>query len=150
MSCWTVSHTHIDLLVSALYKYEVPTVSQLTPDAIGHLLWDTNYRSVNARYGEEIPTPPYQHAPQQSILGDMGAGYGLLGTVAELVRQPCFVYKQLRCYSYQSCECEDWEQSEAAGLMGALETVVLAGLGLSPEEVCRQEAYDEAPWGIED
>jgi hypothetical protein len=135
MSAWIVSQEHIMLLVEALYRYEVALPDDATPDAIGQTLWAENHRSVNYRYDETEPPPPFTH---DSTL------------IRAYVRQPELVYKQIDCYVYQSCEPPGWDTSEANRLMSLLVQAVKACLGKTGPEIRAGAAYSRAPWGMDE
>ena len=68
---------------------------------ICQILLEQNYRSVNFRYEEDESAPNF---------------------VAMLVRQcsPVEIIKLCDCYNYQSCETEDWDQTQAYAISQAL------------------------------
>ena len=139
MSAWIVSENHIRLLVEALYKYEVVN-GQETPEALGQRLWDENHASVNYRYDEQAACPRYTHASTATAsweFPEKGAG-----SIRTIVRNPALVYKQVRCYEYQSCEHEQWESSVAAAYMRALKAALIAQLGTD-------RMNNNQPWGID-
>lgn len=136
MSAFIVSKRHIDFLVTALFKYEVVTHDDGTPGAIGQTLWQENHTSVNYRYDESEPCPPYTYS-----------GSGL----TDLVRDPLVTYKQIRCYVYQACEHTGYETSHVAEWMALLEYACERGANLPPGKTMRQlPGWDDAPWGIEE
>lgn len=157
MSAWIVTKAHIDLLVEALFKYEVvlqADLAHVSPTEIGKLLWRENHRSINYRYEERKRTPRYSHSsaticytweyrwPAQPL-------QVTLGTVREVVRQPYVVLKQAGCYRYQSCERPDWERSTARGLITRLGESVCKSLGMDEDAATDSPAYHAAPWGID-
>ena len=119
MSAWIVSKKHIDLLVAAAKNRH--------PDALGQMLWAENHKSVNYRYGEKRPTPPYTFTPPTEPIDQI------------------LLLKQIHCYDYQSCEHDGWERSEAYKLCKKLEAACLAAL---PPGVEDSPEYSQAPWGI--
>lgn len=124
MSAWIVSKAHIDVLIHAMGRRELLTMS---PDAAGWMLWDENHQSVNYRYGESEPTPTYAYAPPVETW-----------TSSELL-------KILNCFDYQTCEHPGWKGSETAQFCEDLEAaLVREGAGSTGEE------YDAAPWGVPD
>jgi hypothetical protein len=136
MSAWIVSKRHITLLVEACYAYNV--VSRSTPPALlGTLLWRENVASVNHRYDDTEPVPYYTHDA---------------ASVQDLVTNPWVVYKQVRCYVYQSCEHEErWHASLAKHTVDHLAHAVLHALGdPSEEDIDQSKEYNAAPWGIGD
>lgn len=134
MSCVIVSKKHIDLLVDALFAYEVATPEMGDSDQIGGTLWSENYRSFNFRYGECRRRPAYKFSDRE---------------VRDLARQPMTVFKSISCYEYQSCDHDAWEKSKAYNWMKSLEKVVLEnGLHMSKDQAYPSEAWRNAPWGI--
>ena len=141
MSAWIVSQNHIRLLVESLYKYEVIDGAQaLTPDEVGQMLWRENYKSVNYRYSERHRTPRFVHR------SDAGATWTYpcpnQGTIRDLTRNPALVYKQARCYQYQSNEHPGWDASQACSLIRRLEEAIEKSTGTD-------DTNDNEPWGIE-
>lgn len=122
MSAWIVSKAHIDALVTGLVRSEIAAPTGLTPDQLGQTLWEENYTSIRARYGDEDSAPPYTH------------------TVLDL--PPVVLLKQVHCYDYQSCEHGGWETSEAHAWITALDEL------LSRSVRTPSPAYSDAPWGI--
>ncbi len=122
MSAWVVSKQHIDLLVSALRTFEIAPTGK-SVDEIGRELWGENVSSVNYRYGAEDETPPYTFTMPD------------LTTVT-------VIYKQARCYDYQSCEHPQWEASTAYRWINLLIRK------LDPMVDDSSDAYSLAPWGI--
>jgi hypothetical protein len=134
MSAWVVSKNHIDLLVSAMFKYELVTPEMEDANSIGKTLWEENRRSVNFRYSERKKTPPYTYSGIE---------------VQELVREPWIVFKQICCYQYQSSECNDWEKTKAYILTSSLYDHVLRyGLHLTASDAYNHPNWEAAPWGI--
>ena len=86
---------------------------------IGQKLVDENYRSVNCRYDENAPPDIFCNAPLRAY------------TVVEVI-------KACQCYEYQSCETEDWEETEAYAIVQALGARAIRML----------PGYDAAQWNI--
>lgn len=104
MSAYIVNNETISVIAKAFMEYGVdyradnynPTPHQLilvneTVKAIAQSLLDANYKSVNARYREEEKTPTAEYT-------DIEINEGL-------------VFGCLRCFNYQACEIEDYENS---------------------------------------
>ena len=74
-----------------------------TADNVGQMLWEQNYRSVNYRYDEYVPTPRYTFAivPREEM--------NVLDAISLTMS-----------YEYQSCETPDWERTEAHEFAEAL------------------------------
>ena len=129
MSAWIVSKHHIDILVTALLKYEI--VNAVSPDEIGKILWRENYRSVNYRYGERRRTPKYVHTYR--------------GKDLDFIRKPISLFKAIGCYDYQTCEHKTYGKSQAYEWIQALEEQVVKSSGLTREEIYDSDEYDQAP-----
>jgi hypothetical protein len=144
MSLRIVSKRHIDVLVEALFRYEVPLPQAWSPDDVGRMLWEANHHSVNYRYHKRHRTPAYVHARESLCFGNVPAQ--AWGTVQEVARQPVFVFKQLACFMFQACDFPGWEQSLACRVCEALEHALLANLHMDKDAVGR--CCDGLPWGI--
>ncbi|MHB1733287.1 MAG: hypothetical protein ACYCU8_07500 [Ferrimicrobium acidiphilum] len=130
MSGFIVSDTHVDALLTAgLHKYngrdgdsvfwnitgvdgdpEQRTLSQDNASQVGAILLAENQRSVNSRYHENVPVGIYEF---QELPG---------------TPEPTTVLNAIRCYRYQSCEHDGWEASEAAQVVGAIESKMIREL----------------------
>lgn len=98
--------------------------------AAGQMLWDENFASVTRRYpsddfdnlpgpiGENFVYAHHAHSPYISI-------------------DPVQVMKSCDCYTYQSCEHEGWESSEARQFI----------LRLRDAASKLVKGYDDAEWG---
>lgn len=122
MSAWIVSKAHIDVLVHAMGKRELLEVS---PDEAGRILWAENHRSVNYRYQENTPTPAYRYA------------------APPVDWTPAQLTKIVGCYSYQSCESHDYEETTAGRMVGDLSDA-LEREGADGES----DEARSAPWGV--
>lgn len=133
MSAWIVAPAHVDALVAAAmprggerlsYRHDGRWryVEHADADRVGQVLWDECHRSVNYRYEEAEPTPAYRHRIPGAALSHVA------------------LIKAVHCYRYQSCEHPEWEQSEAAAIVEALEQHL----------VHRLPGYEDAPWGLTD
>lgn len=100
----------------------------ISPDRLGDILWTENERSIEARY-------PSDHA--EMLTADYCLGYryqpwsriGL--THAE-------AFKAIDCLEYQSCEHDDWRDSEAKRFLDVLRGALigtLPGYGAAKWEV---------------
>lgn len=104
MSAWIVSKNHIDVLVDAIKKLGL---SRKSHNEIGELLWKENHRSVNFRYHEHTVTPEYEFKSVPRLV-----------PLTETI-------KQVHCYDYQTCETDDYRETEAGKLMSRLLAVLL-------------------------
>lgn len=106
MSAFVVSPTHIDALLTfaqrpqyeapaCYYKGSVKVTFYDNLNAIGQILLDENVRSVNFRYTEQTDSPAYLYHPYRGNL------------------PPVQIIKACDCLNYQSCETDDWKDTEA-------------------------------------
>lgn len=122
MSAYTVGRRHIDFLVAAFLASDgLADVRGVGgPDALGGILWHGNYTSVNFRYREEEPTPPYAYTPL--TLPNLTTAEGL-----------AYAYKAVKGYRYQSCEHPGWHGCDVdvwtAALMDGFATALSAAGG---------------------
>jgi hypothetical protein len=134
MSAFIVSNTHIDALLTAgLHKYngrdgdsvfweiagadgnpEYQILTERNASQVGAMLLAENQRSVNDRYDTDELEPIYEF---QELPG---------------TPEPTTVLNAIRCYRYQSCEHDGWESSEAAQVIGAIESKMI-------REVCEND-----------
>ena len=136
MSAFIVSDTHINALVryASRHKLSVYFNRQLgfpfgkerlnvhdNEQAIAQILLDENVKSVNYRYRDN---------EVMSITYDRGAP--ILTAIQAI--------KAAQCLRYQSCECDDFEESIAFKLIEAI----------IADAIPRLEGYESAEWGITD
>ena len=125
MSAFVVSDEHISgmLQVAAgdpLYYYwgnEPHYVYDV--EKAGQILVDENYRSVNHRYSENDPPHEYRRAAVRNL------------SMLEII-------KLCNSYSYQSCETNDWGQTEAYAIVDSLRE----------RAIRRLPGYEDANWSI--
>lgn len=89
---------------------------------MAQILVDENYRSVNFRYNENTKPHKIEYSP--------------VAAFQEL--PPVNVLKACNCYDYQSCETQDYHESEAFQIIEAARTIAIHNL----------PGYDQAPWDI--
>jgi hypothetical protein len=141
MSAYIVDDEHIHVLIWAASKpiappnwqmrwpYDNPTrVNQIEPDGsnrdeIGHMLLAENAASVNHLYREntDVTGCPYQYRRPQHTSWN----------TAELLNA-------LHAYTYQSCEHNGWETSQAKAFCDALRDRLISTL----------PGYNDGPWTI--
>lgn len=90
-----------------------------TANQVGAMLWNENKRSVDHRYNEANDREVYTFAESY-------------------VSNPVAILKAIDCYEYQSCEHDEWQQSEAFAFCQALRHAVISML----------PGYDDAAWEI--
>lgn len=132
MSAWIVSKTHIDYIVTESIRRELIGASQA--DATGQMLWRENCRSIDARYPywrEDLGERPGYPVSDAAVDGYLWRETPLLSDEA--------LVTTLGCYRYQSCEHDEWKQSEAYRLVERLVTTLPQGWDTPYDE--------ETPWG---
>lgn len=139
MSAFQCTKTHVGILAKAIAKMAPHAtlngmrVKDGPASAVFACLAEANAKSIDARYPSSIATDPVG-PPRlaRSILNSESLDYPTRPAI-ELI-------KLAKCFEYQSCEFDGWEDSEAAGLIRALiESAILTLPG-----------YDAAPWTAED
>lgn len=115
MSAYLVEENHIEYLVNALTNPinglggSIHHIAETTnPRELGQILWDENARSVNYRYKENNPAPRFTYR----------------GTYYE--HDPLQILASIRCYSYQSCETHDYEETKAGKIINRLQSAVIS------------------------
>lgn len=151
MSAFIVSEAHIQALVTfAAYGRDAPLAymrgdrypemnlrvgvkGEGREDALGRVLWRENVRSVKARYSgcadDRLPGPQPTPDPES---------FSWRPTTRTI--SPVQALKACACLAYQSCETDDWEETEAFRALKVIEEVAIADL----------PGYDEAQWEIEE
>ena len=89
-----------------------------------------NYHSVNYLY-HESEKPVYKNFLMQ---------------YSQVQFDPLDVWYQCRCYHYQSCEADDYEESEAARFVNRVEVLCKSILGIFDDDKLR-EMIDHLTWG---
>lgn len=146
MSAYVVDKAHIDGLVTLASRgpqgvwweplrwwngrQMQDTYGEGRDDEIGAMLLAENVRSVSARYPRdalgELPGP----RPAYWLVRYVWSPGRYRPTAIEAL-------KAIACYEYQSCETDDWEQTEAWRFCQALQGAI----------VSRMPGWDEAAWG---
>lgn len=137
MSAWIVDRVHIDCMVTALHPS-----TQEEGDKLGRLLWIENLRSVTYRY----PGDKSNDRPGPNGLGDREIR-SYTWTRREV--PDLWILAAAHCLSYQSCEHDGWEASEAKQIVdrieGELGPVYGDRFGRRYGVPCSAE---NPPWGI--
>ena len=130
MSAYLVSHYTIGAMVKYYLQgrekpyWQSHQASDADAPAMMALLADENARSVNARY--------VGHPAQAAVtFNERLSFYADLSEVQ--------VLKACACYTYQACETDDWERTEARELVTAIEH----------KAIRRLPGYEDAEWGID-
>lgn len=128
MSAWIVTPNHITQVVAGAIRLGL--LSESDAQAVGVMLTRANVLSVKVRYGDRIEdVEPYRWP-------------GLPGPF-DVFADDVSLYKQVRCYAYQTCEYEGYEESPAGRFASAL-MLALEERGASASD----PRYDAAPWGV--
>ena len=132
MSAFVVTKACIDTIVSAMRRgdrtfsyYVNPRISlrAYNPedlDQAGRILWAENIRSVRHRYSDHDPQdlpgpilPP--GANWDKIVARYTFPHGHCNRFDDLPWQ--VIFAEISCYEYQSCECPEWESTDAMVLL---------------------------------
>jgi len=146
MSAFVVSHDHIDAILTFV-RYEnrdllerlghyanLGAAADLTD--IGRVLLMECERSVKSRY------PDCDDDDLPGKIGETSSTY-YFKTFEPLLSMPqgkkvAWIVKACKCFDYQSCETDDYEQSVAHRIIRAIEARAMAAL----------PHYEDAPWEI--
>jgi hypothetical protein len=129
MSAFVLSNEHIAAMMqattprypgNAFWYYHNNQGHYKNPTDIGQILMNQNYRSVNHRYSETEPTPRFHNYAKKDYT-------------------PVEILKACDSYSYQSCETEDWDQTEAFAILQAIRSTAIGNL----------PGYEKAQWSID-
>jgi hypothetical protein len=120
MSAFVVGKVHIDALVTAWIYLADEYGSErdnrhAKADEVGKMLWTENYKSVNYRYGRNDSVNDYEF----SELPMPKMTYHVLARISQLGS----------CYGYQSCEHNEWEESNACKFLRDLSVEISHKLG---------------------
>lgn len=141
MSAFLVTDTHINALVTValgnsgarywdLYSKSSVTITTMNAQSVGKVLMDENVRSVTHRYAHIQDHVEKCHAYAESYRFRKFRGALSVAEVA----------KACDCYSYQACETDDWQGSQAYLIIAAIREHVSADI----------PGWDKAPWGIDE
>ena len=145
MSAWIVSKEHIDVLLRAGFVYGVKgwgghvrwesgegdrELTKESANEVGRMLWRENVRSIESRYPDTAESGDYPGPVDFDPYGVEEYVY----TAPGFSPTPGETFKALGCFEYQSCETDDWRDSEAFRFCQSLAELVAASL------------YD-GPWG---
>lgn len=151
MSAFIVDRGHIAYLVQAGKVWNTPRTpvtwgryhnfglsggsakTQRTPAEVGQMLWDENIRSIQYRYPDTKEN--LDNAPGPCGESFRYSDHRVPRNVPFV--DPVQVVKACDCFSYQSCETDDWELSEAYTYIEALKRHAMR----------RLPGSEEAEWG---
>ena len=123
MSAFMVSDKHINTLVSCLRKWE--SLSRKEAQEYAEVLKKANIRSLDARYGKQLIDPKIEYRDIPEVMSET------LPLVNILVA--------CRCFEYQSCESNTWDDSYAKRIIDNIVNLTIENL----------PGFHDAPWGIE-
>jgi hypothetical protein len=153
MSAYIVSRGHIAYLVEAgrrwgtgspavcrplqwyggrsQYAFEgaggnTPPPRQRNAAEVGQMLWDENIRSIHARYPDTVGN--LANAPGITGENYRYRAHSITSSTRLIAPDIAGVVMACRCFAYQACETDDWEQSEAHGYIEALKDRALERL----------------------
>lgn len=145
MSAWIVEKAHIDALVHAgiLYGIEMRghgVVKKENATDVGRDLWIENIRSVAYRY------------PRESFADLPGPGLKPDGYRFEEIEPMSAValFKAAECYSYQSCETKDYDDTPSGVYIESLIAAIASEQGTTKDLICDTPEYENTPWGLEE
>jgi hypothetical protein len=141
MSAFVVDREHIEYLIEAglyfgfrergpltwlgpgkgSYESRRRELNSETASQVGQVIWAENHRSVSYRYEEAQACPEYRHVSR----------------ALPMRLDPVQVLKSIACLDYQSCECPDWEETEAYAFLERLRDAAIHAL----------PGYEAATWG---
>ena len=128
MSAFIVNNYHIDVLVSYAntkdirYYYDKKMNDCDNTDVIGQILLGENYKSVNKRYKEQCTAESYSYR------------------IVIKHQNPVQILKACKCLKYQSCETDDYCESEAYAIVQAIIQTAIENI----------DGYEDAQWEIEE
>lgn len=137
MSAFVVGHDEIDVIMSfavdhqaSFWDYGKQTrvdITRVSATEFGKVLLETNVDSVHSRYGGDKNDLP-------GTIGETVAGYKF-----KYFRDvsPIQVLKTMDCYDYQSCERDDWRDTQAFRIIEELRSKAIRAL----------PGYEEAVYG---
>ena len=148
MSAFMVDRNHIRFLVATARQYaasnygfswfyegkytNLDTSDRDQASKFGQILWDANLKSIHARYPDTMSKP-------ENIPGLIGETY-IYAHGRDWPREiaPVQVLKAIAGLSYQSCEYDEWEDSEAYAILESLKSAAIHNL----------PGYENATWEI--
>ena len=125
MSAWLCNEDHIYEM--AHYYVNHTAVTTMSVDDVATVLYDMNVDSLACRYDDDPDDMPRVK----------------LSHYRPIVTNPLHMASFIGCYSYQSCECDTWEESHAYKMCQQM----LESLNL-PKDYHTLPEYSEAPWGF--
>ena len=140
MSAWIVSTEHINLIVTAAVGFDL--IKESAAQELADEMTMSNYASVNYRYDDnDTPvTSVYKEVqPDTNSLRD--------NSKEDLV-YAVFMFKQVRCYAYQSSEHPKWNNSFSKEICDLIEDRLVDMAEMDIGDILDSETYNDSPWGI--
>lgn len=132
--CYQMWVWDIDREAGTYQRGELRTSDHTEATRVGQMLWYENRRSIEARYPDT--RRDFSNAP-----GPVGESYVYEFRYNPTLHiDPVRVIKACHCLYYQSCEHDEWPESEAKAF---LDSLIHTACGVLP-------GYDEAEWEIHD
>ena len=138
MSAFLCSEKHIAVLADFANKHDIYLNTRYDPDAtnipsdIAKAMAKANIKSVDHRYPDNA-----DKLADKLFIQACGSEAGQFGKHKQYT--PVEIIKAAQCLDYQSCEHDEWEQSNVKAL---LDHVISKATTMLP-------GYNDAPWGID-
>lgn len=122
MSAFIVGHDHIDALLTFATAEQATSngveITTANATEIGRILLTENERSVSHRYPGDGDLP--------GTIGEEAAGYTFRPVTGVLA--PLVILKACECFDYQSCETDDYRESEACRIVDVIRSRAISRL----------------------
>lgn len=133
MSAFIVSHEHIAAIVGTYCAMRNPHLDSSCPIEIAHTLFLENVRSYCTRYPDQTFTDEEKRADLKAFTRSMiNAWEDAPLSIGQFLNA-------MACYEYQSCESDNWHDTEA---FKTCERLKGTAIQLLPD-------YLTCPWGID-
>ena len=131
MSAFLCTDYHFNTLAAYAANQErrIGWSGHTNPQITATLLKKENVRSLHHRYPDDPWWRDTDAEFEAAIIFDSSIQYP---------DDPATILKACDCYDYQSCETDDYRQSEAAKLIDGIRSYAIHNL----------PGYDDAPWGL--
>lgn len=122
MSAFIVCHDHIDALLTFATAEQATSngveITARNATEIGRILLTENERSVSHRYPGDVDLP--------GTIGEEAADYTF--RPVDPVPAPLAILKACECFDYQSCETDDYRDSEACKIVDVIRSRAISRL----------------------
>lgn len=124
MSAFVVSEDHIKAIVAfyANGRYFTAISKEEEATRMANILMEQNVRSVNRRYEENQPAERIEITTRD--------------ITCKLINDPVAILKLVQSLEYQSCETDDWRETEAKSILDTIQS----------DAISRLPGYEHAPW----